>query len=429
MSLTRHLQVALIATGAALAASPMAAQSSDPSPIQLGRTIDGTLGRTDPTLNEKGRFRVYRFDAKANQRYSIIMRADAFDSFLSIARNVSGLTDYIATDDDGAGNSNARLRWTAKTAGQYFLVAQSLKEDGLGDFTIRLDTAPAIIVVPPRMVAMGEAMNGELAETDPMVDGKGAYFDLYKIQARRGQKLQIEMTAADFDSFVGIGRMNGDSLTIDETDDDGAGERNARLRYTVKEDGEYIIRAQALDANGSGAYTVKVTERVTRTSVPVAVIANTAMAGELTETDEEADDGTYFDLYKLTVRANETITVVMRSTAVDSYVVLGKMVDGEFEQLATDDDGAGGRNARLEHTFDDAGEYVIRANTVGSDKLGRYTIRVERAAAGGARRRASSGPSQIDGRASATDSAKITESVSEAPVVQTIVSPPRVRRP
>jgi hypothetical protein len=182
MSLNRILASALIAAGTAAAASPASAQAINAAAMPLGQTVDGTLARTDPTLNEKGRFRIFKFDAKAGQRYKIVMRADEFDSYLSVARLVNGLTDYMASDDDGAGNSNARLRWTAKDAGTYYLIAQSLKEDGVGAFTVRLDTAPAVVIVPPKAVTLGETLNGELADTDPLVDGKGAYYDLYKLK-------------------------------------------------------------------------------------------------------------------------------------------------------------------------------------------------------------------------------------------------------
>lgn len=365
----------------AVGAPALGAQLATAPALPLGRTQDGALARTDPTLNEKGRFQVFRLDVKVGQRYSIVMRADDFDSFLSVARQVNGLTDYLASDDDGAGNSNARLKWTPRVAGTYYLVAQSLKDDGVGNFTVRLDTLPAVIITPPRVIAMGEAMTGALAETDPTVGEKGAYFDLYRLTARKGQKLVVEMSSSDIDSFVGIGRMTTDSLVIDETDDDGGGEKNSRLRYTVKEDGEYIIRAQALDANSIGSYSLKVAERVVRPPTILSLAANTPVAGELTDNDQEADDGSLFDLYRVTVRAGESVTITMRSTAVDSYVVLGRMVDGEWTQTAFDDDGGGGNNARLAHTFDTAGEYLIRANTVGAGKTGSYTIRVDRTAA------------------------------------------------
>jgi plastocyanin len=386
MSLPRSIHSALIA-GALAASAPVAgAQLANAPLIPLGRTQDGTLARTDPTLNEKGRFQVYRLDVKAGQRYSIVMRADDFDSYLSVARQVNGLTDYLASDDDGAGNSNARLKWTPKAAGTYYLIAQSLKEDGLGNFTVRMDTLPAVIITPPRMVAMGEPMSGELAETDPAIDEKGAYFDLYKITLRKGQKITVEMNApGDLDSFVSIGRMVADTLAVDETDDDSGGEKNARLRFEAKEDGEYIIRAQALEANMTGTYTLKVSERVVRPPVIVNIAANTPVTGDISETDSEADDGSLYDLYRVTVRAGEKITITMRSSAVDSYLVLGQMTDGEWNQLAYDDDGAGGNHAKIEHTFDAAGEYLIRANTVGAGKTGSYTIRVDRAPSAPAR--------------------------------------------
>ncbi len=384
MSLPRSFHSALLAAAVAGIAPTLGAQLATAPVLPLGRTQDGTLSRTDPTLNEKGRFQIFRLDVKAGQRYSIVMRADDFDSYLSVARQVNGLTDYLASDDDGAGNSNARLKWTPKVAGTYYLVAQSLKEDGLGNFTVRLDTLPAVIITPPKMIAMGEPMSGELTETDPAIDEKGAYYDLYKITARKGQKLVIEMSAADMDSYVGIGRMIGDSLNIEETDDDGGGDKNARLRFTVKEDGTYIIRAQALEANSTGSYTLKVTERVTRPATITNLAANTPVSGALSDSDEEADDGSFFDLYRITARAGETVTFTMRSTDFDSYLVLGQMIDGEWSQIAFDDDGAGGNNSRLSHTFEAAGEYLIRANTVGAGKTGSYTLRADRAAGGAA---------------------------------------------
>jgi plastocyanin len=176
-----------------------------------------------------------------------------------------------------------------------------------------------------------------------------------------------------------------DTLAVDETDDDSGGEKNARLRFEAKEDGEYIIRAQALEANMTGTYTLKVSERVVRPPVIVNIAANTPVTGDISETDSEADDGSLYDLYRVTVRAGEKITITMRSSAVDSYLVLGQMTDGEWNQLAYDDDGAGGNHAKIEHTFDAAGEYLIRANTVGAGKTGSYTIRVDRAPSAPAR--------------------------------------------
>ena len=378
MSSLRHLTAAFLTGAVSLFAPTAGAQLASAPALPLGRTVDGTLTRTAPTLNERGRFQVFRLDVKPGTRYSIVMRADDFDSFLSVARQVDGLTDYLATDDDGASNSNARLRWTPKDAGPYYIVAQSVTADGAGNFTLRMDTLPAVINTPPRTLALGEPFTGELTETDPTVAGTGSYYDLYKITAQKGQRLSIEMSSPNIDAFVGIGRMIGDSLDILDTDDDGGGEQNARLRFTVKDDGIYMIRAQAVDVSTTGTYRIAVSEMVVRPSVSINLSSGMDVSGTITKGDEEADDGTLFDGYRITVRAGEAVTIIMRSAAVDSYLVLGELTDGIFTSIESDDDGAGGNNARIEHTFNRAGEYLIRANVVGTGTTGAYTIRVDR---------------------------------------------------
>lgn len=389
----RSLSVPFLAVALG-AASPLAAQVVDAPTLPIGRTMDGTLSRTDPTINERGRFKVFKLDGRAGQRYSIVMRADDFDSYLSVGRNIGGLTDYLASDDDGAGNSNARLKFTPKETGTYYIVAQALGADGIGNFTVRMDTLPPKRIVAPVALSLGAPATGELSDTDAEVDEKGPFYDMYRFTARRGQRYVIEMSSTDFDSYLGVGRMDGDSLKVDETDDDGGGGNNARLRFTAKEDGEYLIRAQAQSTSGSGAYTIKISERAAPNATITPVTFNAPMSGELSDTDDEAEDGTPFDGYKLTVRAGETVTITMRSTDFDSYLVLGKMSDGTFDSMATDDDGAGGNNSKIEHTFEQAGEYIIRANSVGGDARGRYTLRVDRAAgrtAAPPRRRGTSG--------------------------------------
>ena len=387
MSCLRHLTAAIVTGAISLFAPTAGAQLATAPALPLGQTVDGALTRTGPTLNDHGRFRVFRLDVKPGTRYSIVMRSDDLDSFLSVARQVDGLTDYLASDDDGASNSNARLRWTPKDAGPYYLVAQSLTADGAGNFTVRMDTLPTVIITPPRTLALGVPFTGELTETDPAVAGTGSYYDLYTITARKGQRLSIEMSAADIDAFVGIGRMIGDSLDILDTDDDGGGAKNARLRYTVKDDGTYIIRAQALDVSFTGSYRIAVSEMVVRPSVSMQLASGVPVSGTITENDEEADDGTLFDGYRITVRANETVTITMRSATLDSYLVLGELTDGTFTTIESDDDGAGGNNARIRYTFDRAGEYLIRANVVGTGKTGAYTIRVDRGTAARSPRR------------------------------------------
>jgi hypothetical protein len=68
----------------------------------------------------------------------------------------------------------------------------------------------------------------------------------------------------------------------------------------------------------------------------------------------------------------------MDSDEFDTYVAIGRMEDcGDFEEIATMDDGGEGTNTLLEVTLPEDGEYVIRANSYSADETGSYTLVVE----------------------------------------------------
>jgi hypothetical protein len=93
------------------------------------------------------------------------------------------------------------------------------------------------------------------------------------------------------------------------------------------------------------------------------------------------DDNTYADGYFYDGRAGEQITVTMRSSSFDSWVVVD---DPNGPLREHDDDGAGGNDARLTVTLPHAGRYLIVANAVGRDANGSYTLTVEGSGGGGA---------------------------------------------
>ena len=68
------LRIACLAGAVALTSMPVTAQLADAPLLVVGRTMDGSLTRTDATINERGRFKVYRIDVKPGTRYSIVMR-------------------------------------------------------------------------------------------------------------------------------------------------------------------------------------------------------------------------------------------------------------------------------------------------------------------------------------------------------------------
>ena len=70
--------------------------------------------------------------------------------------------------------------------------------------------------------------------------------------------------------------------------------------------------------------------------------------------------------------------ITLESGDFDAYLAFGRVTNGAWDSIATDDDSAGGTNAKLEVTIGDDGTYLIRANTLSSGETGRYTLKVVR---------------------------------------------------
>jgi hypothetical protein len=100
--------------------------------------------------------------------------------------------------------------------------------------------------------------------------------------------------------------------------------------------------------------------------------------GTLDSGSLKLDDGSYYNLIRYDSPGNETIVILYQSSDFDAYLMLGTLNDGAFESIASDDDGGGGTDSRIEHTLTDAGTYYIRANTLGADETGSYTLSLQR---------------------------------------------------
>jgi pre-peptidase len=369
---------ALAATLAPLLAAPARAQT--PQPIRVGQTVNGSLAEGDPALSERGRFKVYRFTASKGQRLVATMRSEAFDAFLTVARSVGGITDAFKTDDDRGGGTDARVRFVVPEDGEYLLVAQSLAEEGVGAYTLALETAPEPTTAQSRELRLGQTVTGALAETDAILEEDDTFYDTWVISARAGQRLLIEMKSDSFDTFLSFGKMENDEFNATGTDDDGGDDTNSRLRVTVPENGEFLIRANSM-GTATGPYTLTVTERPPPPPAPAPrpITVGQEVSGELSDDDAVMEDESYYDYYAFEGRAGDRLRITMRSDDFDTFLAFGRMEGGSFSEISTNDDGGeDGTNSQLEVTLPAAGRYVIRANSLSGGNTGAYTLKLER---------------------------------------------------
>ncbi|HEV3048775.1 MAG TPA: PPC domain-containing protein [Longimicrobium sp.] len=356
-------------------AAPAHAQPGTFPTLRIGQSVSGQISESDPAMFERGRFKVYQFQASPGRRYIITMQAGEFDAYLTLARTVGGITDYLASNDDSGENTDSRLRFTVPAAGTYLVVAQSLGEEGTGPFTLQMDTAT---IRPPTVqnLTLGTPVQGALTDEDAEYDedtGAEGLYDLYRFTGRAGQRVRVRMEMGEYSPSVEVGTMQDGQFTALEDVTFGA---EGTVLATLAEGGEYYLRAGAY-GGVTGEYTLTVTERQ-----PAPAPRNTpvrqgeTVQGELREGDSELEDGRLYDAYVYTARAGERLRIQLRSEDFDAYLIVGRMVDGEFQEIASNDDAEGGEDLHslVEVELPEDGRYVIQATSFSPASEGAYEL-------------------------------------------------------
>lgn len=365
-----------------LSALPLSAHAQPGTEaIQVGQNLTGTLQPGDPRVFGRGAFRAYRFEGRAGQRLVATMESTDFDAYLIVGRVVGPLMDELKSNDDGGEDTNSRLRVTLPEDGTYLVVAQSYSEDGAGAFNVGLQTAPEPTTGQALPITMGASVSGDLAETDWMEDENDRLYDVWTFRGRRGQRVNVSMESGDFDTYLNLGRVqNGEFESVASDDDSGEEGTNSRLSHVLAEDGEYVIRASSYGDQG-GAYTLRIEERaVAAAGPPRPLESGRQVESELDDDDGVLEtDGSFYELWTYQGHAGEQLRIRMESDDFDTYLAIGRLAGGcgEFEEMATMDDGGDGTNSLLEITLPEDGEYVIRANSFSADQTGDYTLVVE----------------------------------------------------
>ena len=89
--------------------------------------------------------------------------------------------------------------------------------------------------------------------------GDGSYFEAWFFEGRAGQRITVTMRSGAFDTFLAVGRHNGD--VIDTNDDYESGNStNSQVSISLPADGIYMIRANSLEASKTGDYTISLEE-------------------------------------------------------------------------------------------------------------------------------------------------------------------------
>ena len=340
--------------------------------IEIGGSVEGALAEGDGRGAGGEIADAYRFSGQEGQRIRIDMSSDEFDTYVELfdANHVS-----LAQDDDGAPEgTNSRLTFTLPSTGAYFIEARAFSE-ATGAYSLSVSEVEPDKA--PEALAFGSPLQGEIAETDP-TDGEDRGYDAFAFSGAAGQRVQAIMRSGDFDTYLQIGRAGAEFEAL-ASDDDGLGEgTDSRLSYTLPEDGDYVLRALPLVADGKGLYALELIDRGPQPQ-PGSVLVGVTARGVLTEADATSADNSFYDAYRVTLKEDEKLLITMVSNEVDSFLVVGRAQDGGgFEILGSDDDGLSDTHAKLEWTAPADGVYEVRAGTFQQGQTGAYALNVEK---------------------------------------------------
>lgn len=351
--------------------------------IAMGETITGELTEAAPSL-------AYTFEAAAGDQVIITLISDDFDAYLFLRDSNDA---QLRRDDDGAGESNARIGpYTIPADGVYTIVVDSYlnantNQIDTGAFSLTLSTtgaqlmpteSPAVVMptptaLPPTGAAIaltyGDVISGELVEGDPSAR--------YTFNGTQGDVVVITLTSNEFDSYLVLLGPDGREVALD---DDSAGGLNARIGpMELPGDGLYTILADSYRHAVSAVFEpgryILTLETPQDGTVPAVgeIRVNDTVTGVLSPHSPMND-------YTLTASAGEVITITLMSENFDPYLFL---LSADGEELARNDDGAGTWDSRIAaYRIPADGAYIIRVNSYGNysgigEVSGQYTLIVE----------------------------------------------------
>ena len=220
------------------------------------------------------------------QRVQIDMESVELDSYLELRGPIAQGSAFedselLATNDDGGNllpddsrdDLNARLRHPIAVPGTYAIAARTSgfgAAEGKYRLAVRL-LPPPPPAPPPIALQVGKPQAGEFSEEDPTVGLSGPPYHLYSITGRPGETLVIDMVSADLDSLLEAGQQMpvtnitdplGGEFAVLARDDDGGGERNARLqlRFGGTAPTTLTLRASTFASSTvTGSYTITAT--------------------------------------------------------------------------------------------------------------------------------------------------------------------------
>jgi hypothetical protein len=322
-----------------------------------------TLAAGDRTLAQGEYADVYTLELRAGDTITVDMVSTAVDTYVAL-RSPSGATRY--NDDHMGSRQRSQVSWTVEESGTWEVFCTSLRggETGQYAFSIKVERAAAA----PSPEAGVQRFSGALTLSDTQLRS-GEYVDRYKVQARAGERLIIDLRSSAFDTYVGVTMpTQPEARTVENEDFEGSAARSL-LEFEAPVAGEYSIAVTSRSAGMVGPYDLTV-----RRGEAVAEPAGaTTYTGTLAAGDTQLGSGEWFDIYTFEGLPGRDVRVDL-SGSFDTYAIL---IGPNGQRAENDDSATVPGHSIIETRLTDAGTYRVVVTSYRPATGGNYTVSID----------------------------------------------------
>jgi hypothetical protein len=225
----------------------------------------------------------------------------------------------------------------------------------------------------PTAHTIGTTSNGALTTSDCRL-GDGSYIDFYSATVSSPNAYLFAESSTGFDTYLFL--LAGDQSPIAENDDAPGSGTDSRIKVLLPSGG-YVVGASSFDPGVTGNYSLS--SAVTTADVALCedafIVRAVSTNQNVQSTDCVDSSGPYYgDLLIIFLKAGQSLTVSMSSTAVDSYL---EIYDGTGVVAFNDDANGTTNDALVTYTPTAPGYYAIFATTSLASTTGSYTLTVQ----------------------------------------------------
>lgn len=368
--------------------------------LQPGVSLEAEFTEDDLIFEDGSYFDTHFFEGRQGQELRLRLASSDVDAYLML---FDAQGNWLASDDDSGGGTDALIVLTLPEDGVYMVVANTLLGQETGRYTLTWEEAgspePGMIVegaltpADPTLddgsrydsyqihvraeeeagpLEPGMIVEGALTSADPTLDD-GSHYDSYEINVQAGEVVRLYLASDAIDPFLILNDPGG--VPWDHNDDSGS-RHDALIDVAVPSAGTWEVVVTTFGPGETGGYLLAwappgVNFLTRGSQVKEELTADDPVLPEAYRHEFLPQDGAYHHRYLLVGRQGEVVSLGLESPELDPYLVL---VDAEGNVLMKDDDSAGDWDALIEYTLPSTGVYQVLATSSFSGQTGRYTL-------------------------------------------------------